>query len=92
MQIFKKLRDAIFMIVHMKEYKKVSKVVLRENQRYEEVLRHQNDSLKDQNEKLKEKHRSVVHLASTLVDENKALKKKIDEYESGQERWEILDL
>jgi len=76
MKVFSKFREAVYMIIHRKNFKKVSIDILQENKRYEDVLRYENDLLKDQNEKLKEKFDITTNLAVTLVDENKALKKR----------------
>jgi hypothetical protein len=89
---FGKIHDAIYMMLHRKQFRKVSIVVLREQMRFEQVLRHQKDKLEANFEKLQEKHNATIDLTAKLIDENKALKKKIEAYENGQERWEILDL
>jgi hypothetical protein len=81
------------MITHRKNFKKVSIDLLRENKRYEDVLRYEKDLLEDKFKKLEEKHKTTVDLAATLIDENRALKKKIEEYErSINNRFDILDL
>jgi hypothetical protein len=89
---FGKIHDAIYMIIHRKKFRKVSIDVLRESQRFEQVLQYEKENLEANFKKLQEKHNSTVDLTAKLIDENRALKKKIEEYESGQERWEILDL
>lgn len=89
---FNKLREAIYMIRHRKKFKKVSIDVLREMQKYEHVLQYENENLKEKFKNIEKRHYAIVDLIATLIDENKALKKKIEEYESNQERWEILDL
>jgi hypothetical protein len=89
---FGKIHDAIYMMLHRKQFRKVSIVVLREQMRFEQVLQHQKEKLEANFEKLQEKHNATIDLTAKLIDENKALKKKIEAYENGQERWEILDL
>ena len=92
MPIFAKLREAIYMTIHRKNFKKVSIEVLMENQRLEDVLQFKYNNLADGCKKIQAKLDSNIEFTRKLVDENKALKKKIEAYESNQERWEILDL
>ncbi len=89
---FNKLREAFYMIRHRKDFKKVSIEVLQENQIHCDQMRKQYEYAEDKFKKLEERHNATVNLTAKLVDENRELKKKIDELERGQERWDMLDL
>lgn len=89
---FKKLREAICMTIHWKKFKKVSIEVLRENQIHCHQMRKQYEHIEAKYKDLEERHYANVDITAKFADENRELKKKIEEYESGQERWEILDL
>ena len=86
---FKKLRS---IFDKKKKYKKIHIDILRENQRFEQDLLCERKQLKTKNKELTDKLDTAIQHNTILVDENRELKKTIEELEGDQERWNMLDL
>jgi len=90
---FDKLCEATYMAIHRKKFKKVSVEVLRENQIHCHQLRKQFEHVEDKFKKLEERHYANVKFTAKLVDENREMKKKIEELEeNNNSRFDMLDL
>ena len=88
----KKLREAIYMIRHRKDFKKVEIEVLMENQKFIEELQNKNKLLKNDLKNVRTVAAQFLEENNKSIEEIEKLKEKIEELEGNNERWNMLDL